>query len=87
MRYPASYVLVHGDTEAEIIQQNGGVLPLGPTMLPSGATNGQQSSALPPEQLLKRATTGKGSLNYTFEIKAVLNTCSEVAVFCRLFVV
>lgn len=60
MRYPTSYILVHGDTEAEIIQQNGGVLPITPSQLAqaSGITANQQTNPLAAESVLRRAVTG-----------------------------
>ena len=62
MRYPTSYILVHGDTEAEIIQQNGGVLPIAPSQLAQASgisVANQQTSSLAAEAVLKRAATGQ----------------------------
>lgn len=61
MRYPASYILVLGDTEANMLQRNGGLLPPPPSL----AQHQQyQQKSLSPRQVktaVRKARTGENS--------------------------
>ena len=62
MRYPASYILVTGETEAEIIRQHGGSVPLAPVGAGLGGGGaGQVNRPVSPDtafSTLAKALTG-----------------------------